>query len=264
MKEIIVRSWNELQEKLFEDSWNESIGRFRSPFVFRGLSNSGYKLNTTLSRLGSNFVSMEHHLIRNFKKYAHNNIVEKDSIWHWLSIAQHHGLPTRLLDWTFSPFVAMHFATAKIERFNLDGVIWMVDFVKAHELLPVELRKALNEEGAAGLTTEILSEIIPSLQDFDSLSDKPFVIFFDPPSMDERIINQYALFSVMSDPKINLCSWLENYPKLVKKIIIPSKLKWEIRDKLDQANITERVLFPGLDGLSLWLKRHYCSFPDKF
>jgi hypothetical protein len=49
------------------------------------------------------------------------------------------------------------------------------------------------------------------------------------------------------------------HPRLWRKIIVPAEIKWEVRDKLDQANITERTLFPGLDGLSRWLRRNYSS-----
>ena len=75
--------------------------------------------------------------------------------------------------------------------------------------------------------------------------------------MDDRIVNQFALFSLSTDPSLRLDTWLANNPGCWRQIIIPAACKWEIRDKLDQANITERVLFPGLDGLSRWLTRHY-------
>ena len=54
-----------------------------------------------------------------------------------------------------------------------------------------------------------------------------------------------------------LDDWLAGQPQLYRRVIIPARLKWEIRDKLDQSNITERVLFPGLEGLTAWLKRQY-------
>jgi hypothetical protein len=61
----------------------------------------------------------------------------------------------------------------------------------------------------------------------------------------------------MSRPEAALVDWLDDHPDLSRKLVIPADLKWEVRDKLDQANVTERVLFPGLDGLSQWLARHY-------
>ena len=257
MNEVRVHSWNDLQHELFADSWNPELGRFRSRYAFRGLSNADYRLETTLIRLRGNFAELERHLLRNFKKYAHRNVVERDSLWHWLSVAQHYGLPTRLLDWTYSPFIALHFATANIDNFDTDGVIWAVNYVKAHQLLPERLRTKLEVEGANVLTVEMLSESVRSLDELAHLSDGEFVIFFEPPSIDDRIINQFAFCSVMSNPTLALDDWFREHPEIWRRIVIPAELKWEIRDKLDQANITERVLFPGLDGLSRWLKRHY-------
>ena len=61
----------------------------------------------------------------------------------------------------------------------------------------------------------------------------------------------------MSRVEASLDAWIDAHPELARKLVIPAEMKWEVRDKLDQANITERVLFPGLDGLSRWLARYY-------
>jgi hypothetical protein len=258
MQEFRVSSWNELTERLYAESWQAPLGRFRSHFAFRGMSDATGDLTTSLVRLGGPFERQEGHLLRNFRKYAHRDAVPMDSVWNWLSLAQHHGLPTRLLDWSFSPYVAMHFATQDIGSFDVDGVIACINYAAAHALAPARLKKMLRDEGADVFTAEMLDRVATTLPQLDKLgARKPFVIFLEPPSLDDRIVNQSALFSLMSKATASLDEWVAQHPELFRRIVIPADLKWEVRDKLDQANITERVLFPGLDGLSRLLKRYY-------
>jgi hypothetical protein len=257
VEDIVVSNWNELNQRLYEGSWQEPLGRFRSNLAFRGMANATFDLRTSLMRLGGDYHALESHLLRNFRKYANADAVAHDSLWNWLALAQHHGLPTRMLDWTYSPFVALHVATEDPSRYDMDGVVWTVDYVQTNRYLPAKLKKVLKDEGSNVFTEEMLARVARTLPAFDRLGQNPFVVFFEPPSLDQRIVNQYALFSVLSSPISLFDSWLKRHPQLFRRIIIPASLKWEVRDKLDQANITERVLFPGLDGLSRWLKRHY-------
>ena len=256
MEERRVDGWVELQSQLFAESWKEELGLHRSDYAFRGRNDAGDDLATSLVRIGGDAATLERHLLRNFRKYAGLGVVPVDSPWNWLALGQHHGLPTRLLDWTNSPYVALHFATSHLHEFDRDGAVWMIDYVRAHELAPQAMRECLESEGAALFTTEMLGSIAADLDSFERLDDE-FVVFVEPPSFDERIVNQYALFSLMSRPDVSMDDWLDRHPGLARRIVIPAELKWEVRDKLDQANVNERVLFPGLDGLTRTLTRHY-------
>jgi hypothetical protein len=259
--EVRASNWTELHELLYESSWNERVSRFRSNVAFRGRGDASEDLHTSLMRLGGDAGRLETHLLRAFRKYAARGEVPVDSVWNWLALGQHHGLPTRFLDWTYSPYVALHFVTSALRDYDRDGAVWCVDFVQAHRLAPPELRRALEREGANVFTTEMLDRVAPDLAAFEDIGREAFVVFVEPPSFDERIVNQYALFSLASDPLLALDDWLEAHEGLLRKIVVPAELKWEIRDKLDQANMTERVLFPGLDGLSRWVARYYTPRP---
>jgi hypothetical protein len=253
------QTWLDIVDALYEGSWNTDLQRFRSPFAFRGLPSTEHTLRSSLVRLARGSIDvrrLELSLLRNFRKYARAEEAAADSVWDWLALGQHRGLPTRLLDWTYSPLVALHFATEDPAEFDRDGVVWCVDFVAANRRLPTRLRRMLKDEGSDTFTVEMLA-IFKDLRDFDRLSRDPFVVFLEPPAVDRRILNQFALFSLMSDPLATLDEWVQQHPDLCRRVIVPAALKWEIRDKLDQANVNERVLFPGLDGLSRWLTRYY-------
>jgi hypothetical protein len=257
-----LKSWLDVLDALYEGSWSPGLQRFRSPFAFRGLPVGDLSLASSLVRLAepgarqTDVRRLELSLLRNFRKYAHAEARGTDSIWDWLALGQHRGLPTRLLDWTYSPLVALHFATESPVEFDQDGVVWCVNFVEANKRLPRQLRQILKTEGSDTFTVEMLGRF-ETLQKYDALSRQPFVVFLEPPAIDRRILNQHALFSLMSSPTATLDEWLDEHPELCRKVVVPAALKWEIRDKLDQANVNERVLFPGLDGLSRWLARYY-------
>ncbi|MPQ46640.1 FRG domain-containing protein [Marinifilum sp. N1E240] len=255
-QEIVPANWSELQDLLFTDSYNTNINRTRSPYIYRGLSKFHYQLKTSLIRLNGPYPDLEFHLLRNFKKYSSRPDINNKSDWEWLALAQHHGLPTRLLDWTYSPYVALHFATYEIDKFHRDGVIWALNYERLKEYLPNNLQQKLNEIGSNSFTIDMLKETYQNITEL-SKEQSDFVVAFEPPSLDDRIVNQYAIFTFMSHSNAILNEWLADKPDLYFRIRIPSEMKWEIRDKLDQVNINERVLFPGMDGLSKWLTRHY-------
>src|SRR3954466_12315401 len=150
--DVRVSTWTELQEAVFADSYREEINRFRSGFVFRGAPRASHSLATSLQTGG--YVPHERHLLSSFRKYALRSAVHGDWVWNWLSLAKHHGLPTRLLDWTYSPYVAMHFATHNPKDFDVDGAIWCVDYRETNEMLPRPLKKILEDDDANIFTTE--------------------------------------------------------------------------------------------------------------
>ena len=252
-----VHSWRELDDAIADPGIGRHEHRVHSTLVFRGLARSTYSHVSSLARLSGEFERLERHLIRNFRKYAHRE-APGPTQWDWLSLAQHHGLPTRLLDWTFSPLVALHFATASWP--DEDAVLMAVDCEAAHALLPEALHEELERESALVFTTEMLAACaadLDELNEIGSTCDDPFVLFFEPPSLDERIVNQAAVLSAFSDPRYQMEDWLDAHPDLWQSWRIPPEVKAEVRERLDQSNVNERVLMPDLDGLASWLRRYY-------
>jgi hypothetical protein len=283
----VVRSWKQLVAELHSQEIvpvrEDEGGHLRSPYVFRGTENAGWCLETSLVRLRgfepSNSKTVERSLIRSFRKYAQAGSFDNKSEWYVMAVAQHNGLPTRCLDWTTSPFVAAHFACADESRKSEDGLIWCLHAgalrkinLKKHEaIIKDPNRKAWLYD------TRLLESQFCDLDALDRtfLADQPetrMMLLWEPPSLDDRIANQSGILSLMNTPTGSqnafLADYAPQYPDLVRRILIAATAKPEVRAMLDQNNINERTLFPGLPGVCLWLKRYYseawCRPPPAF
>jgi hypothetical protein len=134
--------------------------------------------------------------------------------------------------------VALHFATATWRED--DAVLWIVDCEAVHRLLPDALRASLEQEGSLVFKHAIDPAELDAL-----VQDEPFALFFEPPSLDDRIVNQAAVLSVIADPQLQMDEWLAEHPDTFRGLRIPSELSARPRRRLDQAYITERLVTPG-------------------
>ena len=104
----------------------------------------------------------------------------------------------------------------------------------------------------------MLTEVCGSLQEYDEDMGNASMVMLEPPTIDMRIANQYSFFSIVPSRVSRLEEILEKCPEGgVIRYVIDKNLRWQIRDMLDQSNINERIVYPGLDGIATWLKRYY-------
>lgn len=137
---IITKTIHSIEEYICETLQGierDCLLNFQEDFVYRGLPSVSFQLETSLLRNCRSNLNLEKSLLRNFAKhlpteYRHNT----QSIWDIMILGQHHGLPTRLLDWSYSPLIALHFATVSLEMMNEDAVIWKASVMDANRSLP--------------------------------------------------------------------------------------------------------------------------------
>jgi hypothetical protein len=270
-REVRVSSWNELITELHARNIVQPRpgegNHLRSPYVFRGMDVASWDLLTSIQRLSRNASTrpqvIEKSLVRSFRKYANAGAFDDKSEWYVLAVAQHNGLPTRCLDWAASPLVAAHFASADEKYREEDGVILCLHAGILREVNAQNNARATDLRGIAWVyDTRLLESNFNDLDDLDSsYPGGELMLLWEPPSLDARIANQAGLLTIMNDGLSSQNAFLHTHcvanPDLVVRIVIAAGMKSELRDMLDQNNISERTLFPGLPGLCAWLKRYY-------
>lgn len=263
LREVVIHSFNELQNEVFSDVWDGQLMRYRDNKVYRGMEDKSWGCLPSLNRACPHDLTLEKQMLRSFKKYGYADLPQNMSFWQLLALAQQFGLPTRLLDWTYSPLVAAHFVTENVGAYDQDGAILCADMKVFNKYLPDRLRNILDEERTCSFSFGMLDSLAGSFEELKTLSDKPFALFFEPASAVDRIANQYALFSLSTDPVIRLDE-LPGADEAIRRIVIPKEIKLEIRDKLDYINISERMIYPGLGGIAKWITRRFSDLGPKY
>jgi hypothetical protein len=268
ISEIVVCTLGDLIDKVTPPEPDPRTGRRRDTGIYRGASDASRPLLTSLDRLGGLNPphakrDLEGHILRNFIRYSRPHLATPPvNEWEVLVAAQHHGVPTRLLDWTYSPLVAAHFATSEA-HVSRDRALWRLDWQQMHAAFDLPKLALLIEDLAR--TFGSADQPFTPWALFDATktgqrgSPRPFACMIEPPSLDARIIAQAAVFTLCTDTSRSFDAFLEEagLASALTKFVIPESEAMRFRDQLDLVGIDERRVFPDLDGVAEGLRRYY-------
>jgi hypothetical protein len=260
-------------------SWEDCTRLFKSidKWVFRGQSDSSWSLQTSLERGAKinnlqprEIPKVERKIIDKFQRRAFHymgDTPEKGNTLEWLSLIQHHGGPTRLLDFSYSYYVALYFS---VDHALQESAVFCLNKDLIYQKgLETEQWRGLDHESPFG-TREYCNSVLHE----QTLS--PLVMLVEPFNMHERLSRQQGLFAIPFEGQqsfeYNLSLTVNKYQKelpksneiveydhlinllneecALLKVKIPKDFHNQIRKELRLMNITTETLFPGIDGFT--------------
>jgi len=263
--ETVIESLTAFLQNVLEPHASVTSPLVRS-YVYRGQAVARWPLQPSLCRMCTALgharpeaIRIEKLLLDQFRERVHlhleaeylptgfGTMLTTSARLEWWGLMQHYRAPTRLLDWTHSPLVALYFAAN--ERWNDDGAVWVVQ------------RKLMNKGGR--------DQFGPMGNDEEAVwildDPPPRVIGIDPLRPTERMVAQQGCFTIsqdiLADHALAMAGQLpaeaeEEGQTLVNrhKYIIPAARKPELLRLLHHMNVTAASLFPGIDGLGAELE----------
>ncbi|MBD0260821.1 MAG: FRG domain-containing protein [Cytophagales bacterium] len=263
VREIALGSWNEFRDLVESEKYNS--------WAFRGQREASWSLDSALARYFKDFKihpdvwkTQEERILRIFRRKAYKfmpSIPEEDNYFEWLALMQHHGAPTRLLDFTWSPYVAAFFA---LERATNHAAVWAICPPTISNGEARILRSGVKMEAG-----EIDPWINENYEDFFLKNREEVVLVGEPYRMNQRLIAQSGTFiipGVLNKPVEEiLVSQRFSKDAVVKFTLDAPAMRKQAMESLYRMNITNATLFPDLDGLarslSFELEYHWAFDP---
>lgn len=239
------------------------------PLWYRGVGKAKHKLTPTLYRHGktntpAGFATLEQSLITRFRQRSipyHNRDLKDD--WDLLFFMQHYGVPTRLLDWSESPFIGIHFAVmsdnyvrtkaGKI-RYTEEAALWVLDPIAWN-------RCSLDHQSFTGGILTPSDDSIKGYRptpSYTGMNNHPVALYGAHNS--PRIVAQKGAFTIFGQncTPMETAFVKENYPAgCLTKLVLKKSALPAIRASILEHGMTESSVYPGLDGLAAEIRRTF-------